>query len=186
MRLPSILALLLTTAAVAAQAAPFQRTLDLQGVTFSVGAVGEGSTQVLQVRAKKGLKAYPLVKEELIGRVTNAMVSDFNGDGAPELVVVVQSAGSGSHGSVQAWSAGRRTLEPISLPELSSQLAEGYQGHDEFALVSNSLVRRFPVYRAGDSNARATGGIREIIYTLVPGEKAWLFQVGRSADLPAP
>ncbi len=176
--------LLLTTTATAALAAPFQQTLRLQGVTFAVGAVGEGSTQLLQVRAHKGLKAYPLVKQELIGRVSSAEVEDLNSDGRPELVVVVQSAGSGSYGGVQAWSAGPRILEPITLPQLSPALSQGYMGHDRFALVETSLVRRFPIYKPADSNARATGGTREIVYKLVPDQGGWLFQPVRSTNLP--
>lgn len=184
MRRSLSLSLLLLACASAAAAAPFQQTLSLQGVTFAVGAAGEGSTQVLQVRARKGLQAYPLVKQELIGRVSGAEVEDLNSDGRPELVVIVQSAGSGSYGGVQAWSAGLRSLEPIPLPELSGQLSQGYMGHDRFALVETSLVRRFPIYRPADSNAKATGGSREIIYKLVPGEASWLFQPIRHTDIP--
>jgi hypothetical protein len=183
-RLLSRALLLLTTSASTALAAPFKQTLNLQGVTFVVQAVGEGSTQLLQVKANKGMKPYPLVKQELIGRVSSAEVEDLNSDGRPELVVFVQSGGSGSYGSVQAWSAGNRSLEPITLPELSGKLGQGYMGHDRFALVETSLVRRFPIYRPADSNAKATGGTREIIYKLVPGEASWLFQPIRHTDIP--
>jgi hypothetical protein len=180
------LPLLLLTANMpaAALAAPFKQTLSLQGVSFAVSAVGDGSTQLLRVKASKGLKAYPPVGQDLSGRVSGAEVGDLNSDGRPELVVMVRSAGSGSYGSVEAWSAGRRRLEPISLVELSGKLAEGYMGHDQFALVGTTLVRRFPIYRPADSNANASGGTREIVYALVPGEAGWLLKPIRSTDLP--
>lgn len=183
-RLRSLSLLLLITSAAAALAAPFKQTLRLQGVTFVVQAVGEGSTQLLQVRANKGMQPYPLVKQELIGRVSSAEVEDLNSDGQPELMVFVQSGGSGSYGSVQAWSASNRRLEPIILPELTGKLGQGYMGHDRFAMVETNLVRRFPIYRPADSNAKATGGTREIVYKLVAGDVGWLFQPIRHTDLP--
>ncbi|MFM9046525.1 MAG: PliI family lysozyme inhibitor of I-type lysozyme [Cyanobium sp.] len=171
----------------AALAAPFKQTLNLQGVSFEVRAAGEGSTQLLQVKANRGLKAYPMVKEELSGRVIGAEVEDLNSDGRPELVVMVQSAGSGSYGGVQAWSAGPLQLEPIQLQgELTGQQASGYMGHDSFAVVETSVVRQFPIYKTGDSNARASGGTRQIVYKMVSGPGGWSLQPVRSTDLPPP
>jgi hypothetical protein len=46
-------------------------------------------------------------------------------------------------------------------------------GHDQYAVVETRLVRRFPVYRPGDSNASPTGGTRQVSYKLVPGEAMW-------------
>jgi len=43
-------------------------------------------------------------------------------------------------------------------------------GHDQFAVVETNLVRRFPLYNRGDSNANPTGGTRQVTYKLVPGE----------------
>jgi hypothetical protein len=65
------------------------------------------------------------------------------------------------------------TLLPINMPELSGQTAKGYQGHDTFAVVEDTLSRRFPIYKTGDTNARPTGGLRQVNYKLVPGEASW-------------
>jgi hypothetical protein len=170
-----------------AGAAPYQDSLRQDNVTFVVKATDEGSIQLLQVTARRGRQAYRPVKQELIGRVVDAQAKDLNSDGQPELVVIVRSAGSGSYGGVQAWSAGQgRSLEPITLPELSGTLAEGYLGHDSFTVGDTGLVRSFPIYRAGDSQAKATGGRRTITYTLVGGAKGWLFQPTRVTTAPAP
>ena len=40
-------------------------------------------------------------------------------------------------------------------------------------MVESNLVRRFPLYNRGDSNAKPTGGIRQVTYKLVPGEAIW-------------
>jgi len=157
-----------------ALAAPFSRTLSLQGVTYTVEAKGEGSMQQLTVLARRNGKPFATVKEEIEGRVIGAEVEDLNSDGQPDLFVYVQSAGSGSFGSVRAWTSSRAgSLLPIHMQEMGPREASGYMGHDQYAVVETSLVRRFPVYRPGDSNSRPTGGTRQVSYKLVPGEAMW-------------
>lgn len=167
----------------AAIAAPFAQTLSLQGVQFTVKARGEGSMQNLVVKAKEGSVSFPVIKDEVDGNVTAAEVDDLNSDGRPELVLSVVSAGSGSYGTVLAWSASKgHTLLPIYLPELTAAQLKGYMGHDRFAVVRGTLVRSFPLYRDGDSNAKPTGGTRQIEYKMVTGEASWLFQPIRTTD----
>lgn len=157
-----------------ALAAPFSRTLALQGVTYTVEAKGEGSMQQLTVLARRNGKPFATVKEEIEGRVIGAEVEDLNSDGQPDLFVYVQSAGSGSFGSVRAWTSTRAgSLLPIPMQEMGPREASGYMGHDQYAVVETTLVRRFPVYRPGDSNSSPTGGTRQVSYKLVPGEAMW-------------
>jgi hypothetical protein len=161
----------------AALAATPATTLSLQGVSFQVATQGAGSVQQLVVKASEHGHAYPVVKEELLGSLTGREVEDLNSDGRPELILFVTSAGSGSYGSVLAWSASKaHTLLPIAMPDLSGKLAQGYMGHDQFAVVETTLMRRFPIYRPGDTNAKPTGGTRQIGYKLVAGEAGFLFK----------
>jgi hypothetical protein len=55
-------------------------------------------------------------------------------------------------------------------------------GHDQFAVVENRLVRRFPVYRDGDTNAAPSGGVRQLQYQLQRGEAAWRLVVDRVTE----
>ena len=176
--LPRLLAASIGLSLVSAvQAAPFQQSASLQGVTFQVKATGEGSLQQLVVKASENGKSLPTVKTETDGRVTGIEVEDLNSDGKPELLVYATSAGSGSYGSVKAWTVSKgHTLLPINMPELTGKWAKGYMGHDSFVVVETSLMRKFPVYRPGDSNAKPTGGIRTITYKLAPGEASWQFK----------
>jgi hypothetical protein len=161
----------------AAVAAPSASSLSLQGVTFQVSTTGEGSVQQLMVQASEHGHGYPIVREELFGSITGRDVEDLNSDGRPELLLFVTSAGSGSYGSVMAWSASKgHTLLPITMPDLSGKLAQGYMGHDQFAVVETTLMRRFPIYRPGDTNTQPTGGTRQIGYKLVAGEAGFLFK----------
>jgi hypothetical protein len=52
----------------------------------------------------------------------------------------------------------------------NDEAGKGYMGHDEFAIVENTLNQRFPVYNPGDSNARPTGGMRQIEYKLAESD----------------
>jgi hypothetical protein len=172
--LPLVLVGGLSSAAFAATPAT---SLNLQGVSFQVSTKGAGSVQQLMVKASEHGHAYPVVKQELLGSLIGSEVEDLNSDGRPELLLYVTSAGSGSYGSVLAWSASKgHTLLPITMPELSGKLAQGYMGHDQFAVVETTLMRRFPVYRPGDTNAKPTGGTRQISYKLVAGEAGFLFK----------
>lgn len=160
--------------------AAFDRTLELQGIRFQVTSANEGSINTLRI-VPSGLEIdnSPIVRT-INGTVTNAQVADLNGDGSPEIYVYVTSAGSGSYGSLVAYSANRRkSLSDIYLPPLTENkvASKGYMGHDEFAVGEGVLVRRFPVYRDTDTNANPTGGTRELHYKLVPGEAGWILKL---------
>ena len=104
-------------------------------------------------------------------------MADLNANGQPEIYVYVQGAGSCSYGQLVAYAViNSDKLSPILLQELSGAPAKGYQGHDAFAVVEGCLVRRFPIYRPGDSNAKATGGLRQICYKLRNGEASWILR----------
>jgi hypothetical protein len=165
--------------------AVFDRTLELQGIRFHVTSADEGSINTLRI-VPSGLEIDNSPIERTIdGTVTGAEVADLNVDGSPEIYVYVTSAGSGSYGSLVAYSANRRkSLSAVHLPSLKENkaAAKGYMGHDEFAVVESTLVRRFPVYRDGDSNANPTGGMRQLQYKLAPGETGWLLRLDKVVE----
>jgi hypothetical protein len=178
------------TAKAASEAAPatrvsFYRTLELQGIRFRVTSSTDGSVNTLQI-VPAGLKIdnSPVVRT-IDGTVTGAEVADLNVDGSPEIYVYVTSTGSGSYGCLVAYSANRRkSLSEIYLPPITNDKAvsKGYLGHDEFAVVESVLVRRFPIYRDGDTNAKPTGGIRQLQYKLAPGEAVWVLNLDRVVE----
>ena len=157
-------------------AAGFEENLELQGITFRVTCPNDSSRPALTV-VPGGLEIdNSPVTREVDGEIVFAEVADLDVDGSPEVYVYVRSAGSGSHGSLVAFAANKRkSLSDIYLPPIADdpKAVTGYLGHDEFRVVENSLVRRFPVYRDGDSNAQPTGGMRQIQYKLAAGEAGW-------------
>ena len=160
--------------------ASFDRTLEFRGIRFRVTCANKGSINRLNiVPAGLEIDNSPIVRT-IDGTVTGAEVADLNGDGSPEIYVYVTSVGSGSYGSLVAYSANRlKSLSEIYLPPLTQNkvLSKDYMGHDQFAVAGNRLVQRFSVYRDNDTNANPTGGTRQIQYKLVPGEAGWILQV---------
>ena len=169
------------------QAAPvaYETTLEYAGITFHVVATGEGSIGSVTI-TPSGLEAdnSPITRET-DGKVALAEVADLNVDNSPEVYVYTQSAGSGSYGGLIAYAANnRKSLSEIYLPPVAEnpEASKGYMGHDEFRVIENTLVQRFPVYKDGDTNAAPTGGTRQLQYKLEPGEAGWVLRVDRIVE----
>lgn len=172
----------------ALSAGGFEKTLELQGITFRVACPNDSSINQVTV-TPAGLEGDNSPEtREVDGSVVGAEVADLNADGSPEVYVFVSSAGSGSYGSLLAFAANdRKSLSEIFLPPLeeSEPAVVGYMGHDEFAVVELRLARRFPVYREGDSNAEPSGGLRQLQYRLEPGEAGWVLRLDEALDFEA-
>ncbi len=122
---------------------------------------------------------------ELDGSAYLAELADLDSNGWPEVYVYVSSAGSGSYGSLVAYAVNNgKSATPIYLPDLADHetAREGYMGHDEFRVVENRLVRRYPVYLEADTNAAPTGGTRQLQYRLVAGEAGWRLEIDRIVE----
>jgi len=170
----------LLTVASMADTSGFDKILKLQGLSFHVQATNEGSLNQLTITPSGLSGTNPVIKQEIDGSVTGAEVADLNADGFPEIYVYVNAAGSGSYGSLVAYASNRnKSITPIYMSKLSDdkKLSEGYMGHDEFTIIESSLGRRFPVYKKDDSNAKPTGGMRQLTYKLVAGEAGWILKV---------
>jgi hypothetical protein len=88
-------------------------------------------------------------------------------------------------GELVAYAANhKKSLSEIYLPPVSenAKVAEGYQGEDEFAVVENALVRRFPVYDSAEAGAGRTGKMRQVEYRLVAGEAGWVLKGGEGTE----
>lgn len=161
----------------------FDKVLKLQGIIFHVQATNEGSLNQLTI-TPSGLEIKNnIVKQEIDGSVTDAEVADINADGSPEIYVYVTSAGSGSYGTLVAYSANnKKSLSDIYLSPLEhdKKNSVGYMGHDEFTIIENSFARRFPVYKKEDNNAKPTGGMRQLQYKLIAGEASWQLKLVKS------
>ena len=163
----------------------FQKTLTLQNITFDIINTGEGSISELTIQPK-GLEIdNQKITIELDGQVVNAEIEDLNLDGFPEVLLYTISAGSGSYGNVIGYSVNNgKSISQIYFPDLfdNKEASSGYMGHDEFAIIETTLVRRFPVYKDRDTNNNPTGGFRQIGYKLKDGEASRVFEIGKVFD----
>ncbi len=164
---------------------PFDQTLTLQGISFRVTSANSGSNNELKIMSSGlAIDNTPIVRR-INGQIIRAEVADLNADGSPEVYVYIRSAGSGSYGTLVAFSANKdMSLSEIYLPPVTddAKAALGYMGHDEFAVVEGALVRRFPVYKDGDSNAEPKGGVRQLQYKLNAGEASWQLKLDRVVE----
>lgn len=165
---------------------PFFAQQVLQGVTFQIESPNNSSINKVRVRAQVGKKTIGEHEVEADGAITGVEVEDLNADGFPEIYVYVTSSGSGSYGSLIAFASNRnRSITPITLASLEDEdarVTKGYMGHDKFLVGEGALVRRFPIYRDGDTNSKPTGGTRQIQYKLKAGEAGWVLRKDRVVE----
>lgn len=159
----------------------FSKVLNLQGVGFNVSSVEKEGEKTLSIFTF-GLQEQEYNESQKITgeKVTNAEVEDLNKDGSPELLVYTQSEESNSYGNVYAFSINNmKSMSQVYFPPVSenSRINKGYKGHDEFSIVENNLVQRFPIYSAEDSSET-----RQIFYKLVEGETMRRFEVDSVTD----
>ncbi|TKG97325.1 hypothetical protein EYV94_02525 [Puteibacter caeruleilacunae] len=104
--------------------------------------------------------------------VVDVLLNDIDGNGVEELLLVTSSVGSGGYGSVYGFVLSDNKVVQCSIPEITKEqlskgaLFDGYMGHDRFYVEEGKLMREFPIYKEGDSNAHPTGGKKNIQYTL--------------------
>ena len=118
--------------------------------------------------------------------VSDVFVADLDDNGFDEIYIVTAVAGSGSYGSVLGFASNKdKSLSMIYFPEIrkGDKNFEGYMGHGTFTIEGRKLVRVFPVYNQGDTNANPTGGRRKLVYGLVPGEAGWILRIEKSEML---
>lgn len=167
------------------EAAPFDKTLILQGLIFHVTSANDSSAGMLKIVVEGLKRPEAPIEKQIDGAVLGAEIGDLDANGFPEIYVYTQSAGSGSYGEAIGYASNKNlSVTEIFLPPLTRRDARGYSGHDEFSIVEQYLVRRFPIYRAKDANAKPTGGLRQIQYRLRPGEAGWNLRRTKALDFP--
>lgn len=162
--------------------AAFKQEFDLHGVHFVVEATNDGSMNTLTITPSGLTEINDVITREIEGTVTGVEIADINVDGSPEIYVWVNSAGSGSYAAPIGYSANnKKSLSEIYFPPISDDKinGKGYMGHDEFAVVENTVVQRFPIYNDGDVNAHPGGKTRQLQYKLSQGEASWVMKLDK-------
>ena len=101
-----------------------------------------------------------------IDPVEEILEGDMDNNGNKEWYIITRGAGSGSYGNIKALaSLPEDKIDEILIPDMNA--GEGYMGHDNFTIDGENIIRKFPLYKQGDSNDSPTGGEREIRYRLI-------------------
>lgn len=105
--------------------------------------------------------------------INTVLMDDLDANGFSEVYIITVSAGSGSYGNVIGLaSLSDKSLSQITVPPVEETdlkkggKFEGYEGHDEFVIIENSLSRTFPI-KAANATKRA------INYKLKAGEAGY-------------
>ena len=156
---------------------PFSERLVIKNIEFKITSQNyssRNSVEIIPVGFKKNLE---VIKTSVEGVVTGAEAADLNNDGYPEVYVYINSADKSAYGSILAFASNKNlSLSPIYLPALSEigKDAVSYNGHDEFSVVENRLMRRFPVV-----TRNGVQRYRQIQYKLIAGEAGWTLKIDR-------
>ncbi|WP_242202906.1 hypothetical protein [Aestuariivivens insulae] len=166
----------------------FTKLLNLQNIGFNISSIKKNGKNTLTVFAF-GLteqdynETFDIAGEQVI----DAEVEDLNADGSPDLFVYTQSIDGDKYGNVYAFSVNnKKSMSQVYFQPTAdnTKINKGYKGHDEFSIVETVLVQQFPVYKEGDTNAKPTGGTRQVSYKLVDGEASRKLEVSNTSSMP--
>lgn len=161
---------------------PFDQTAILQGISFKVTSPNLRSANTVTVTPAGLEENNRPITLDIIGTIHRIETGDINVDGSPEIYIYARD-GEGSN--LLAYSVNRKkSLSQIFLPDLKDDAknSAGYRGHDEFAVVENSLARRFPIFPEDEAETKPTGKMRELRYKLHPGEAGWVLKVDQATE----
>lgn len=159
---------------------PFSDNLSLSGIGFNVSSPNvarENRVTITPIGFKRNLEA---IQIPVNGLVTGAEVADLNNDGYPEVYIYINTADQYAYGSLVAYASNKNlSVTPIYFPPLSEadKKANAYKGHDEFAVVENRLMRRYPT-----AKSNGIQHYHQIQYQLAAGEAGWVLKPSRAIN----
>lgn len=147
--------------------ATFSQNLTYEKIAFQVSSnqLAENNTVLV---VPSGFSAVnDSVRISVSGTVVKAETGDISGDNAPELLIVTKDEKGNGHAYMFSGN-GRKSMSEVNVKDITDkpEIMNGYNGEDEFALVENTMVRRFPLFKEGAK----TGKTRQVQYKLALGE----------------
>ncbi len=165
----------------------FIKNLRFNGISFSIRSKKDGDKEQLTITPTGLSIDNDIHSHDITGQtVLDAQIGDMNKDGYPEVLVYMQSHGSGSYGSIIGYSVNKgKSISEIYFPPTADnpKISMGYLGHDSFSLVDSYLIQKFPVYQEGDTNAAPTSKHRVIKYELIDGESSRILTISSVEEL---
>lgn len=120
----------------------------------------------LAVGSKKDTTiADSIVERDVKGALRNLLIADLNGNGQPEIYCTMLSEGTGHYGRIYAFEL-QHPVVRIDVSAIDTMEQAAYRGQDSFAIKGKNLVRTYPVYREGASDALTANTMGIILYGL--------------------
>ena len=145
----------------------FHKTLSLNNYRFVVSTNSSGAIRQSVLEVYRDDESLITFRQKIDGFIVDAQLADLDNDGSLEIYFYSCSYGTGSFGKVYGFQFYPNSFAPIKTEPLTKSEAKGYMGHDSFSVEGEFMMRRFPVYNAGDANAFPTGVKRLVRYKLV-------------------
>jgi len=155
--------------------AKFDKSASYETITFRVTSpqAAEGNSFTI-TPAGLSVSNEPITMQ-VNGKVTEVMAQDIDGDNSPEATVIFETAKGHRLAKVFTTFAGKSFGE-VNFPEPEGKgLFDGYQGGDEYEMMENTFVRRFPLH----GQAAKT---RQLQFKLKPGEAMKRLVFDRQSD----
>ena len=149
----------------------FEITLIFKKHQFEISTSEAGAVREMVMKVSRNNQLLITIRQKTDGWVINAETADLDQNNAPEIYIYSCTYGSGAFGKVYGYQFFPDSFDKIHMAPLTPELSKGYMGHDMFKMEDDHLVRQFPIYLAGDINAKATGGVRKVKYKLQDIEK---------------
>ncbi len=152
--------------------APFryQKTIEVApGKYYDVLAWGRGSETMGAfeiLRSDSSSMKYTTTTGDLEGKIVDAMNSDMDTDGNPEIFIHTQAADSTNAAKIFAFEYNDDKARQLDFPKLTRSQRKGYRGNDNFFVKDGSLMREFDVYDENDTLAKKPIQKRLIQYSL--------------------
>lgn len=163
----------------------YSRIVSYRDMLYEVNSTENGSENTLEVKQIGAKDKNNEMTMKYKGIITGVEIGDLNKDTYPEVVIVTSSDDISRKGSILCFSSnsGKSLSITGNLPfDGNAEAVKGHRGQDEFAVVEDVLVQRFPVFDEGTPQNAAPVKMRQIQYKLIEGEAARQFKIDKITE----
>lgn len=144
----------------------FHQKLNLNAnISFDVLGVGTpNGGNYLILKSDKKKNKYTSITGDKEGQIVQAYATDMDADQQIEVIIAIKSMDNRKGTLIIHEIDSLNNQTKITLPELTTEGAQGYQGQDTFYVKGNKIIREFSV--RSSSTSTGTSNSRRIEYVL--------------------
>jgi hypothetical protein len=136
-------------------------------ITFDVLGLGTQAVgNYLILKSDKSRSKYVSITGDKQGRIVHSVATDIDADHQIEVILFIKNMTDLKGKLIIHEIDSLNKHNNIMLPELTPDLAEGYQGRDTFYVQNNKIIREFPVFSKSATGSKAGTNKRHIEYVL--------------------